>query len=267
MGTLVAFAVRTTHFLRVARLECVAHDLLKAHCSGRRDRLKHFRPRRLYNIPVPCQSHERPCRSGRFRASIMAPHPMTLTYSNRTIGMCFVWDTTIFVYVMQKAFIGIQKILDFFGGQRGLINCKLLLTFWKVKSGKGRFFNGRRPQKQQQKQQQQKRQQKQDKQQVKQHKEAEAAHKTEKNKQNKTEKNKSTSKTASKTTEKARTINKSRTSSSKLHKQHHTKAAKNRCNSSTKHFGRSKATEGFSTVVGHEHLTQPQQRQKQHQRQ
>ena len=55
--------------------DVLQHDPLKAPC-GRRDRLRHFRPRRLSHLPVPCQSHERLCRPGRFRASIMG-FPLT----------------------------------------------------------------------------------------------------------------------------------------------------------------------------------------------
>ena len=47
------------------------------------------------------------------------------------------WDT-IFFFGIQNAFFGIQKfVLDFFGGLRVSSIVKLLLTFGKVKNGKG----------------------------------------------------------------------------------------------------------------------------------
>ena len=45
-------------------------------------------------------------------------------------GMCFFWCTEVF-------FRDTKNVIDIFGSQRGLINFELILTFWKVKSGKG----------------------------------------------------------------------------------------------------------------------------------
>ena len=50
----------------------------------------------------------------------------------------FVMQKTKVIFRIQNDFCGIQKfVLDIFGGQRGLINYKIVLELWKVKSGQG----------------------------------------------------------------------------------------------------------------------------------
>ena len=88
-------------------------------------------------------------------------HPLKITTFRRLQEMCFwgVYKKFFFLDTKDqkafgehkrllegyKSFLDIPTIIDLFGSQRDLINCKMFLTFWKVQCSKGVRFNGRRP--------------------------------------------------------------------------------------------------------------------------